>query len=83
LIFSVLKPSRRAVNKERQNLAVLFKSQGRYAEAEALYQRSLAVPEKPLGPSRPKVAACRENYALLLRELARAGARTRSKRTVN
>ncbi len=50
---------------------MLYKAQGRYTEAEPLYQRSLAW-EKALGPEHPHVAAGLENYAALLRQTARA-----------
>ncbi len=49
------------------NLAGLYDNQGRYAEAEPLYQRSLAIREKALGPEHPDVAQSLENYAALLR----------------
>ncbi len=48
-------------------LAGLYDNQGRYAEAEPLYQRSLAIREKALGPEHPDVAQSLENYAALLR----------------
>ncbi len=54
------------------NLAVLYQAQGRYAEAEPLYQRALATVEKALGPEHPHVATSLENYAALLRQTARA-----------
>ena len=54
------------------NLAGLYQNQGRYAEAEPLYQRALAIREKALGPEHPSVAQSLENYAALLRETARA-----------
>src|SRR3984893_8260093 len=38
---------------------------GRYAEAEPLYKRSLAIREKALGPDHPDVAASLNNLALL------------------
>ena len=38
------------------NLAELYRNQGRYAEAEPLYKRSLAIREKALGPDHPDVA---------------------------
>ena len=47
------------------NLAVLYQLQGRYAEAEPLFKRSLAIREKALGPVHPDVAATLENLALL------------------
>ncbi len=37
------------------NLAVLYQAQGRYAEAEPLYKRALAIREKALGPDHPDV----------------------------
>ncbi len=53
------------------DLALLYNSQGRYGEAEPLYQRSLAIDEKALGPEHPNVATALENYAALLRETGR------------
>ncbi len=38
------------------NLAGLYQAQGRYAEAEPLYKRALAIIEKALGPEHPPVA---------------------------
>ncbi|CAN0593107.1 unnamed protein product, partial [Laminaria digitata] len=40
--------------------------QGNYAEAGPLYERSLAVREKALGPEHPSVAESLNNLALLL-----------------
>ncbi len=54
------------------NPALLYQAQGHYAKAEPLYQRSLAIWEKVLGPAHPYVATSLENYAALLRETARA-----------
>ncbi len=53
------------------NLGELYRLQGKYAEAEPLYQRSLAIWEKALGPEHPDVAMVLENYAGLLRETGR------------
>ncbi|MGI9167142.1 MAG: tetratricopeptide repeat protein, partial [Pyrinomonadaceae bacterium] len=50
------------------NMAVLFKSQKKYDEAERLYQRSLSIFERALGPTHPRVATCLKNYAKLLRK---------------
>ncbi len=44
-------------------LALLYDTQGRYAEAEPLIKRSLAISEKALGPEHPDVARSLENYA--------------------
>jgi len=38
------------------NLAEIYRAQGRYAEAEPLYQQALAIDEKALGPDHPEVA---------------------------
>ncbi len=47
------------------NLALLYKAQGRYAEAAPLYTRSLAIAEKALGPEHPAVATSLNNLAAL------------------
>ena len=43
------------------NLAWLYAAQGRYAKAEPLYKRALAIVEKALGPDHPNVAKSLEN----------------------
>ena len=53
------------------NLAAAYAAQGKYAEAEPLYQRALAILEKVLGPDHPDVAAVLSNYADLLRATKR------------
>ena len=53
------------------NMAELYRAQGKYAEAEPLYKRSLAIREKTLGPEHPDVAQGLENYAALLRKTNR------------
>ena len=45
------------------NLASLYQTQGRYAEAEPLYKRALAIREKALGPDHPTVATSSNNLA--------------------
>ncbi len=45
------------------NLAELYKAQGRYAEAEPLYKRSLVILKKVLGPEHPRVALGLNNLA--------------------
>ena len=47
------------------NLAGLYQAQGKHAEAEALYERSLAILEKALGKDHPDVAASLNNLAFL------------------
>jgi tetratricopeptide (TPR) repeat protein len=46
-------------------LARLYKAQGRYAEAEPLYERSLAIREQQLGANHPDVATSLNNLAAL------------------
>ena len=47
------------------NLALLYDTRGKYAEAEPLYKRALAIWEKSLGPDHPQVALGLNNLALL------------------
>ena len=44
---------------------MLYDDQGRYADAEPLYKRSLAIREKALGPDHPDVALSLNNLAEL------------------
>ncbi len=46
-------------------------AQGRYAEAEPHFKRSLAIFEMALGAAHPNVATNLENYSALLRETGR------------
>jgi len=47
------------------NLAALYHTQGKYAEAEPLFRRSLAIWEMALGPEHPDVAQSLNNLASL------------------
>jgi tetratricopeptide (TPR) repeat protein/CHAT domain-containing protein len=47
------------------NLAIVYKAQGKYSEAEELYKRDLAISEKSLGASHPNVAQTLNNLANL------------------
>jgi tetratricopeptide (TPR) repeat protein len=49
----------------------VYLAQGKYTEAEPLYQRALAIVEKALGPEHSDVATVLENYAALLHKLNR------------
>ena len=53
------------------NLAELYQTQGKYAEAEPLYKRALAILTKAMGPDHPNVAMFLGNYAVLLRKMDR------------
>ena len=59
------------------SLSALYHAQGRYAEAEPLLNRSLAIREKMLGPEHPLVAQSLENYATLLRATGRSAEATK------
>ncbi len=45
------------------SLALLYKTQGQYGQAEPLCKRSLAIREKALGPDHPNVAESLNNLA--------------------
>jgi CHAT domain-containing protein/Flp pilus assembly protein TadD len=53
------------------NLALLYQEQGRYADAEPLYKRSLAIRQKTLGPDHPDVATSLNNLAWLYKDQGR------------
>jgi tetratricopeptide (TPR) repeat protein len=53
------------------NLALLYRDQGRSEEAEPLLQRVLAIYEQALPPEHPYTATTLENYAYLLRKMNR------------
>ncbi len=53
------------------NLAVIYVAQGRYAVAESLHKRSLAIREKALGPEHPDAAQSLNNLAELYRTQGR------------
>ena len=57
--------STRHVGIRLNNLAGLYRAQGRYAEAEPLYKRALAISEKALGPEHPDVGTSLNNLAVL------------------
>ena len=66
-----LGPDHPRVGTGLNNLAELYRTQGKYAEAEPLYNRALAIVEKALGPEHPYVATSLANYAALLRKTGR------------
>ncbi len=51
------------------NLAILYWTQGKYEQAESLYQRALTTYERVLGPEHPDTVRTRENYTNLLQEM--------------
>jgi len=58
-------PDHPSVANALNNLALLYRGQGRYADAEPLHKRSLAIHEKALGPDHPIVAQSLNNLAEL------------------
>jgi len=61
----VLDPEHPSVAESLNNLGEFYRFQGRYAEAEPLLGRSLAIWEEALGPEHPYVATNINNLALL------------------
>ena len=55
------------------NLASLYRSQGRYGEAEPLYRRALEASERVLGPEHPHTLGSVNNLAVLYRSQGRYG----------
>ena len=53
------------------NLAALYESQGRYTEAEPLYQKALKMLEQLLGVGHPDTMTVRKNYADCLRKMCK------------
>ncbi len=74
LLLAALKEAEKFGNQDPRlptslnNLAELYLTQGKYAQAEPLYQRALAIREKALGPEHPDVATSLNNRALLYDE---------------
>ncbi len=54
-----------------RNLAALYKAQGKYAEAEPLYKRALAIQEKGLRPDHPNVVTTLKNLAEVYKKTGR------------
>lgn len=53
------------VTENLNNLAKLYQSQGRYAEAEPLYQQALDIAEQVLGDNHPTTVKIRQNLESL------------------
>ncbi len=51
------------------SLALLYQEQGKYAEAEPLFKRALAICERALGPDHPHTQTVRRKYDGLLQEM--------------
>ncbi|MCP6756921.1 tetratricopeptide repeat protein, partial [Klebsiella pneumoniae] len=55
------------------NLADLYERQGRYAEAQQLFERALLIRERAVGPDHPDTAASSNNLAGMYRASGRPG----------
>ena len=66
-----LGPEHANVAASLNNLAELYRAQGRYADAEPLSNRALAISEKALGPDHPSVATSLNNLAGLYKDQGR------------
>ena len=53
------------------NLAEVYRAEGRWEDAAPLYPRAIAIVEKALGPDHPTLAVLMENYAVVLRRAHR------------
>src|SRR5271170_4748983 len=62
-----LGPDHPDVAQSLNNLALLYSSQARYADAEPLVKRSIAILEKTSGPNHPNVAKALNDLAELYR----------------
>ena len=56
---------------DMNNLAELYRAQGKYAQAEPLYKRSLKIGRKALGPEHLQVATVFENMAELFKKFGK------------
>ena len=51
------------------SLAILYQSQGKYTEAEPLYQKAIAICSEKLGENHPDTQTVKNNYNLMLSQL--------------
>jgi len=57
------------VARSLNNLAELYRAQGKYEQAEPLYRCAIAIYEERLGEEHPNTRAVQENYADLLQKI--------------
>jgi len=55
-------------------MALFYKKQGKYAEAEPLYKRAVEIDEKAIGPRSSNLAKDLDDYAAVLRKTGQAAA---------
>jgi tetratricopeptide (TPR) repeat protein len=66
-----LNPDHPDVALSLNNLALVYHTQGRYAEAEPLFKQALMIGEKTLGLDHPTFVTFLNNYEGLLRQTSR------------
>jgi tetratricopeptide (TPR) repeat protein len=54
------------------NLAELYRAQGKYSEAEPLYVRAIQILEKALGSDHPNTVTVRQNYETMRENMKEA-----------
>ena len=64
----MLGASHARVGQTLNNLAIVYRRQGKYSEAEGLYKRALAIREKALGANHGDVGQTLNNLALVYLE---------------
>jgi Tfp pilus assembly protein PilF len=65
------------VGQTLNNLARVYRDQGKYGEAERLFKPALTIREQTLGPSHPDVAATRHDLAAVASEQGRYEEKTK------
>jgi CHAT domain-containing protein/Tfp pilus assembly protein PilF len=70
-LLSCVDADHRRIGTNLDDRARWYHDQGRYAEAESLYERSLAIRERAFGPSHPETAAVLDDLAGVLQDEGR------------
>ena len=70
----VLGPDHPDTSHSLNNLAALYQAQGKYEQAEPLYQRALTIYTRAFGPQHPGTKTIQRNYDGFLEEKKRKGA---------
>ena len=68
-IVETVQPDDPRLANSLMRLAVVYHTQGRYAEAEPLYQRAVMIQEQMFGPDNPQIVELLEAYATLQRRM--------------
>jgi tetratricopeptide (TPR) repeat protein len=68
-IVETIQPGDPRLANSLMRLAAVYHAQGRYAEAEPLYQRAVMIQEQMFGPDDPQIVELLEAYANLQRRM--------------